>query len=190
MPEKNKTEDIFAGIETAPKASVTQIEGQSIHTPKSEPKSKKSFNAGKIVRFLIIVVILILIVSGGWFLFSKISGISEETETRAPNVEQGASVTTSPAITEPVPEVSDADSDGLTDIEEEKAGTNEKSSDSDKDGLSDKEEIRIYLTDPLDPDTDGDGISDGEEIKLDSDPKDPNPEAKLLDLQKEIEKLK
>ena len=84
----------------------------------------------------------------------------------------------------------DSDRDGLTNAEEDKLGTNKYSLDSDEDGLFDKEEIKIYLTDPLNSDSDEDGILDGEEVKKGSDPNDSNPDAKLLDLQKEIEKLK
>jgi len=68
-------------------------------------------------------------------------------------------------------------------------GTNINSPDSDNDGLFDREEVKIYQTNPLNPDTDGDGYLDGQELKAGYDPKNPSPQAKILDLKKEIEKL-
>ena len=56
---------------------------------------------------------------------------------------------------------SDADSDGLSNIEEYLNNTNPHSSDTDNDGLSDFDEIEIFGTKPDDPDTDGDGHNDG-----------------------------
>ena len=58
----------------------------------------------------------------------------------------------------------DADSDGLTNLEEYVAGTDPNVSDSDADGLSDADEVQIYLTDPLSADTDGDTLSDFDEV--------------------------
>jgi hypothetical protein len=60
----------------------------------------------------------------------------------------------------------DTDADGLTNAEEEAAGTHPREPDTDNDGLSDGDEVVVYLTDPLDPDTDGDGFSDGDEVVL------------------------
>jgi len=67
-------------------------------------------------------------------------------------------------------ETTDSDSDGLTNAEEKKLGTNKYSADSDADGLPDKVEIDITKTDPLKKDTDGDGINDGDELDLGLDP--------------------
>lgn len=64
----------------------------------------------------------------------------------------------------------DADSDGLTNLEEITLGTNSTKADSDYDGLSDSEEVNTYGSDPLKYDTDEDGISDGNEILLGLDP--------------------
>lgn len=57
----------------------------------------------------------------------------------------------------------DSDSDGLTNPQEEKIGTNPNKPDTDNDGLLDKREIKLK-TSPVDYDTDGDGLGDGEEI--------------------------
>ncbi len=188
MPEKQNTEDIFSGVEKETKTSVTQIEGQSIHTQRPEPKFKKRFNFSIIIKFLLVIIIFGSIVFGVWFLFfRKSSQIFKEIKTSVS--EQGFFTTTTPAAIEVSP-VLDADRDGLNDIEEEELGTDPENLDSDHDGLSDKEEVKIYLTDPLNQDTDGDGLKDGQEVKNNGDPKNSNPEARLFDLNKEIEKLR
>ncbi len=66
-----------------------------------------------------------------------------------------------PAVS-PVPV--DSDGDGLTDDEENIAGTNINVIDTDNDGLSDYEEIVIYKTNPLNADTDNDTYKDGQEV--------------------------
>ena len=58
----------------------------------------------------------------------------------------------------------DPDSDGLTNLQENSAGTNPNSSDTDADGLSDRAELVTHLTNPKKADTDGDGLSDQYEI--------------------------
>ncbi|MFH0891742.1 MAG: hypothetical protein V1867_03095 [Candidatus Falkowbacteria bacterium] len=65
----------------------------------------------------------------------------------------------------------DTDQDGLTDAEEEALGTDTASADSDSDGLFDREEVRVYMTDPLNPDTDGDSYTDGGEVDKGFNPK-------------------
>ena len=60
----------------------------------------------------------------------------------------------------------DTDGDGLTDLEEQKYGTDPNKVDTDGDGLSDYDEIFKYRTDPLKEDTDGDGLSDYDEVML------------------------
>lgn len=64
----------------------------------------------------------------------------------------------------------DKDTDGLTDIEEGKLGTDPQKSDTDGDGLLDNDEIKIYKTNPLKFDTDGDGKNDGYEVRRNLDP--------------------
>ena len=194
MPEKNKIEDIFDKTEKTPVSTVTQVEGQSIETKKVEPKFKKKISFKKIVCLIIIFIIIIAIIFGLWFVFSKIKEKSLENnkaEVPVKELEQEELIET-PIDLEKLEDekILDSDRDGLTNAEEDKLGTNKYSLDSDEDGLFDKEEIKIYLTDPLNSDSDEDGILDGEEVKKGSDPNDSNPDAKLLDLQKEIEKLK
>ncbi len=57
-----------------------------------------------------------------------------------------------------------ADSDGLTDVEEYLNGTDPSDADSDDDGLNDGDEVNTHGTDPLDSDHDDDGLIDGDEV--------------------------
>lgn len=70
------------------------------------------------------------------------------------------------------PPIMDGDLDGISDAEEQSAGTNPKLADSDADGLNDREE-RTFGTEPLQPDTDQDGFQDGAEIQNGYNPKGP-----------------
>ena len=58
----------------------------------------------------------------------------------------------------------DADSDGLTNLEEFQAGTGFQDADTDDDGLNDGDEVEVHFTDPFKADMDGDGLTDGAEI--------------------------
>lgn len=66
----------------------------------------------------------------------------------------------------------DADSDGLTNLEELYAGTDPTVTDTDGDGIADDLELNTYGTDPLSSDSDGDGLPDGWEITNNLDPLD------------------
>ena len=66
---------------------------------------------------------------------------------------------------------SDFDGDGLSNVDEQSAGTDPYSNDSDQDGLNDQSEIGLG-TNPLLADTDGDGVSDYIESKVGLDPLD------------------
>ncbi len=57
-----------------------------------------------------------------------------------------------------------ADSDGLTDLEEYSCGTDPNDADSDDDGLDDDIEVNTTGTNPLDNDSDNDGLTDGDEV--------------------------
>ncbi|QGZ42385.1 hypothetical protein IP92_04120 [Pseudoduganella flava] len=67
----------------------------------------------------------------------------------------------------------DLDRDGLTAVDEYRAGTDPRNPDTDGDGLPDGAEVqctRGFCTSPLLADTDGDGVRDGTEIQTGSDP--------------------
>lgn len=67
----------------------------------------------------------------------------------------------------------DADTDGLSNLNEYQWQTNPTDDDTDTDGLNDGDEVNVYGTDPLNPDTDGDGIDDGTEVSARTDPTNP-----------------
>jgi hypothetical protein len=66
-------------------------------------------------------------------------------------------------------DVTDTDSDGVSDEIEEQRGMNPRSMDSDADGLPDNKEL-AFGSNPLQVDSDGDGISDGREFDFGADP--------------------
>ncbi|MBI5728277.1 MAG: thrombospondin type 3 repeat-containing protein [Candidatus Magasanikbacteria bacterium] len=57
----------------------------------------------------------------------------------------------------------DDDNDGLTDLEEQRLGTNPLKADTDGDGIGDAEEVKRGLN-PLKIDTDGDGVPDNKDV--------------------------
>jgi hypothetical protein len=65
----------------------------------------------------------------------------------------------------------DTDGDGVTDSDEEAAGTDPAAADSDADGIMDGDEL-AGGTDPLSGDSDEDGYPDGAEVAAGSDPND------------------
>lgn len=68
----------------------------------------------------------------------------------------------------------DTDGDGLTNLQEQAAGSNPRNADSDGDGLSDSAEFLTHHTNPLVADTDGDGMTDKQETDANYDPLDPD----------------
>lgn len=68
----------------------------------------------------------------------------------------------------------DDDEDGLSNLEEQTAGTDPQNADTDGDGLTDYIELRQAGTVPLNQDTDGDGLKDGEEVALGTSPINPD----------------
>lgn len=66
----------------------------------------------------------------------------------------------------PADATTDADDDGLNNLEEYIAGINPRSSDTDDDGISDFDEVQTYNTRPEYADSDEDGLSDNDELTL------------------------
>ncbi|HHZ87737.1 MAG TPA: DUF1566 domain-containing protein [Chromatiaceae bacterium] len=89
-------------------------------------------------------------------------------------------------------DISDQDSDGISDPRELLLGTDANNSDTDGDGISDYDEVTrdnnsdnysIGIDyDPLLADTDGDGFEDGYEVAAESDPLDPGSQPALGDI--------
>ncbi len=183
---KGEPEDIFAGAESA------------IIQPKGE-RQKDNFDfefeekkPAKIKKLIMIVAGLLLVAGlayGGYFGWTKYQQ-STAFKKEAQKAENLINNQQEESKTENIIINKDADADGLSDQEEIKLGTDINKIDTDNDGLSDREEANVYKTNPLNADTDGDGFSDGQEVKSNYNPNDPAKGAKLMDLQKEIEKLK
>jgi len=182
-------EDIFEDVER--KNFISDENKNSGNLSSDRKKFNKNF-----IRVVLIIIIIAIVGAGIYYYgLPKIKNLMEQAKIKKLN--QTGQPQVNPEdnkapiiITKPIEMAPDADGDGLTDKEEATPGTDKNKSDTDSDGLSDREEVKVYLTNPLKPDTDGDGIKDGEEIKDNADPNNSNPNAKLLDLQKEIDKLK
>jgi len=165
----------------------------SAPTPSPTPSMpQKKSHAGKIIA--IVVAALLIIGVAGWLAYALIIGPSSVDTTQDTEVGQVEEVEEEdqdgPVVEGEEEEVVkeeeeveqepvDSDGDGLTDREEEAAGTDPGEPDTDKDGLGDREEVQVYGTDPLEADTDGDSYLDGQEV---SGGYNPNGEGKLYEL--------
>jgi len=174
-------EDIFAGLEAERK------------TPKETQRlSSSKFSFKRLIIIVLLVIFLLILGYGGYTQWSKFTSLTKIFKSRPKIVPTVISqpAEEAPVGSMPVVKEIDNDKDGLPDREEMSLGTDPQNPDTDNDGLTDKEEVKVYQTDPLNPDTDGDGVLDGQEVRQGFDPINPNPEARLLDLEKEIKKLK
>ncbi|MDD3102067.1 MAG: hypothetical protein PHE59_02895 [Patescibacteria group bacterium] len=182
-------EDIFEDVER--KNFISDENKNSDNSSSNRKKFNKNF-----VRVVFIIIIIAIVGAGVYYYaLPKIKNLMEQAKIKKLNQtgqpQANSEDKTAPIIIiKPIEMAPDADGDGLTDEEEITLGTDKNKSDTDNDGLSDREEVKVYLTNPLKLDTDGDGIKDSQEIKNNTDPNNSNPNAKLLDLQKEIDKLK
>ncbi|MFA5030218.1 MAG: hypothetical protein WC495_01335 [Patescibacteria group bacterium] len=138
--------------------------------------------ASKITYIIELFALSLVIVVVLYFLQSRTTPSSEETNTST-NQSINAALTDS---TNTLSLPADSDQDGLSNDEETTLGTNPNLSDSDNDGLIDYDEVKVYTSDPLKADTDGDGNGDGAEVRNGYSP---NDDSKLLDLNREKEQL-
>ncbi len=187
----NSTEDIFADVEK-------KVDRPDIFKTKTPIKpsdnglvKEEEMAGGQSKKFLvlgIIIVSLIIIFGGGYFVYGKFfkagledkkinvneSQVKVKQEQPAKTVEQPVEQQVeTPTVNQITSQPTDSDQDGLSDDEERILGTDPNSTDSDNDGLFDREEVKVYGTDPLNPDTDGDGYKDGDEVKNGYNPKGP-----------------
>jgi len=163
-------------------------------------------------RLVLVVVVLLLFIVGIffllWYFFTK---ADNSTSTPQPTASSLFSPAPSDGIipTTPIPSAdvllqTDSDSDGLTDAQEIKLGTDPFKADTDGDGYTDDQELAAgydplisggkldsdrdgladpdetcWGTDSHNPDTDGDGYLDGQEVINGFDPLVPSPNDKL-----------
>lgn len=149
---------------------------------------------GKILKVILIALFIILLIGLGYLVYTKFLVGQEVTEApiintnvTVPTTTQKVETTTTEAATvtipvseeltvvtstslttttPPVSNLTDTDTDGLTDEEETVLGTDINLTDTDGDGLTDYDEVKIYNTSAVKVDTDSDGLSDYEEIKI------------------------
>lgn len=140
--------------------------------PKDEPK-RSSGGFGHVIQYVIIGLVIAGIIGlsayflvrflGGQAISDLVNSEPDATDEIQDDVDTEPEPTPEP---EPEPQTEiDTDGDGLTDAEEDAAGTDPTLMDTDADGLTDLQELREYFTDPLEQDSDGDGFIDGEEVR-------------------------
>lgn len=204
--------DMFAGVESddtsldmPPKtpdalaAGLLKKKDYSAPTITSAPMAAPSLYEvkqpilGKVLMFLIIILILGAIAFGSWFAYGKFIA-SKNIENNIQSTEQiqtTEEIPTVPAVEKVVStvptstfvstssdvttnmnndkilfgEAVDSDKDGLDDVRERELGTDPFNADTDKDGLNDGDEVIIWKTNPLNLDTDSDTYKDGDEIR-------------------------
>jgi hypothetical protein len=76
----------------------------------------------------------------------------------------------------------DADGDGVTDLQETFLGTEVNDADSDNDGLTDGDEVFVLHSDPRSPDADGDGVPDWIELAQGRNPNSPSALGAIADI--------
>ncbi len=150
-------------IESSPKPAAVP----SMQMPKHElGKPARKSGGGKTA---IIIIISILVIAVGIYIAYQLvlqkpleqgGALDALRQDEVETVDDDEEV----EVLDEVQDMTDTDSDGLTDVEEAEYGSDPNLADTDADGLFDREEIRVYGTDPLNQDTDGDGFLDGEEV--------------------------
>jgi hypothetical protein len=182
---KNDIEDIFS------KTEAENAKKPEVFQPKTSPSipgpgQSSDFGGdqgGDYHKFIVlgsIVLFLVLVVGGGWFLVGKVFSSNNDTDLPSDQIggqkasgsqesneeKTGDQNNSAHRDSGQTPSQIDSDGDGLTDEEERRLGTDPYNADTDGDGLTDYEEVKVYGTDPLNPDTDGDGLFDREEVKV------------------------
>jgi hypothetical protein len=187
--KNNKVEDIFSGTEMPAKPDILKPkESFSVSAIKPDPdqiaSTDKKQGMKKILFLAILIIAVILIIFGVFWILKKIDSSLNEAPPVNQNQEVAVDETNQeenrilplPAEEDITPNANlffpseelmslDSDQDGLSDEEESAIGTSSNNIDTDNDGLFDREEVRVYKTNPLVSDTDGDGYSDGDEVK-------------------------
>ncbi|MFA6603813.1 MAG: hypothetical protein WCT10_03130 [Patescibacteria group bacterium] len=141
-----------------------QIEKLPLDPSSAQPYAYELIPGGYRISFTLEKGLLAL-APGGHILSAR--GFDIPLQVRSePTATAPAADTEQPATSE----ISDVDSDGLSDQEEKRLGTDPLKRDTDDDGLADGKEVGVYRTDPLKRDTDDDGFNDWDEIWSGFDP--------------------
>ncbi|KKW13480.1 MAG: putative calcium-binding acidic-repeat protein [Parcubacteria group bacterium GW2011_GWC2_49_9] len=193
MPPTQQPKDMYENVTPQPARQTLRAPQQAARqrpasippvsrTPSSAMKSLMG-NRSVALTGVILAIIVIAVVVVVFF------NPFEKTATNEPVANTNTEPSILPSTISPpsnTGSVSDADSDGLPDAEEQSLGTNAQNADSDSDQLFDREEVKVYLTNPTNPDTDGDGVIDGQEV---AQGQNPSGAGLLRDLPSEIQKL-
>lgn len=159
--------------------SDAQVPKERISVEQPSSYSMKAPILGKVITFVLIVVLLGGVAFGAWWIYNKVksaSSLSRTNQNSSSTVDLNKNNTIVTPVTTSTNNSSsndsvivgqsvDTDNDKLDDRKEEELKTDPKNPDTDGDGLSDGDEVLIWHTDPLNPDSDGDGYKDGEEVK-------------------------
>jgi hypothetical protein len=134
---------------------------------------------GKILLFLLAVLLLGGLAYGGWWIFygsknkpAKLPATPVDQASQQPSSADNTADTSTPIPAQMsndqilFGQAIDSDKDGLDDVREKEMGSDPQKIDTDGDGLNDGDEVIIYKTSPLISDTDGDGLSDGDEALI------------------------
>ena len=114
---------------------------QSFEEPKGRPRW---------VLPLVIVLIIIVLATAGWFVFKK---FSPSQNTKIPEIPALTDTSTTPIVPAVDLFPNDKDRDGIDDTKEKELGLSTRDFDTDGDGVADADEIDIWKTDPKKTDT-------------------------------------
>lgn len=120
----------------------------------------KEFKEKRKIKFLIILLLVLIVVTAGIIYFFWNNEIKLAMRGR-----DGKQVDLTIGNKEILDATLDSDGDGLTDVIENRLGTDKNKTDSDNDGIIDGEELMGWGTNPLKLDSDNDGLSDYNEVK-------------------------
>lgn len=189
LPQPPQIEDIFDATDKTGPIAPRPI--SAVPTPQMSPEELyggRSISQNKLLLAGLIVVGILVLGGIGWWTFSFFSNydFNQPAATGALNATSSNPVNTNTnSANNNAANVSnadtnsnvgsrddstDSDSDGLTDIEENRLDTDKRNFDSDSDGLTDGAEVNIYHSDPKNADTDGDSYKDGQEVISGYDP--------------------
>lgn len=191
--ETDKVDNAGVFSQARPKIEAQTVGLGALAREDADLENHKSGGSKLLRRLLTIFIILGILGAAAYFIYVSLANRPTDVDlvTPAPVVPAPVVPNPTPIVPEPIvdetpsstplidedlveePEepnvldlsLIDTDDDGLSDADEELAGSNPNLIDTDNDGLSDYEEVEIYKTNPLSPDSDSDGYDDGTEVR-------------------------